>query len=295
MKLLVVGHSVVDHIFSKNSEKVSPGGIFYSTVGYKLMKKPEDKFYLITSFSENDKKYFEKAFVEFDLEYAVKYDAIPHVNLYVDGTAERREHYHSGIDTLNLGENIEWNKFNGIYINMITGSDLTGNQFAFIRENFDGPIYLDVHTLSRGIGKDQHRFFRKINNYKSYLKNVDIVQVNENELKTITPFDDLEKILLEVFEIGVELLIITKGENGVEAYKKNGEEISFPAEKVSVKHKVGCGDVFGSVFFYNYINGSSITKSIYIANKIAGLVTTFDNTNELTELNYDFIKRYIEN
>lgn len=294
MKLLIIGHSVVDHIYTGDSELVAPGGIYYSSIGFNSMKKEDDEFYLLTSTSKDDYTHFQKAFEKFNLNHAVKCESVPHVNLFVDGSAERREHYRNLVKNLAYEEKIDFNSFDGIYINMITGGDLLPEQFEEIRKKFKGQIYLDVHTLSRGTGKEHHRHFRKIENYKSYLSNVDIVQVNENELKTITPFDDLKSILNEVFEIGVKLLIITKGEKGVDAYSQDGESFVLDSLKVNSINKIGCGDIFGSVFFYNYIADQNIERSLKIANTAAGLATTFKNADELMNLNYAIIKRYIE-
>ncbi len=295
MKLLIIGHSVVDHIFDGTGEKVSPGGIFYSAAGFNAVKSKGDKLYLLTSQSEDEKTYFEEVFSKFNLEFVNKVTSLPHVNLYVDGTGERREHYKHFTENLDLADEINLNEFDGIYINMISGQDLTVDQFAKLRQNYNGKIFLDVHTLSRGIGQDQHRFFRKIEDYQTYLNSVDVVQVNENELLTITPHNTLPDILEEVFEIGVSILIITKGKDGAEIYTTSGEKFSVDALKVNSINNVGCGDVFGSVFFYSYINGQSILDALKFANSAAGLTTTFGSTKELIKMNHDLIKGYIEN
>ena len=49
MRLLVIGHSVVDHIFHENNEETAPGGIFYSSIGFNALRKSEDEFFLLTS------------------------------------------------------------------------------------------------------------------------------------------------------------------------------------------------------------------------------------------------------
>lgn len=295
MKLLIIGHSVVDHIFDGTKEKVSPGGIFYSAAGFNAVKSKDDELYLLTSQSDDAKNYFKEIFRHFNLDFVNEVKSVPHVNLYVDGIGERREHYEHFTENLDVADEIKLNEFDGIYINMISGQDLSADQFIQLRQNYNGKIFLDVHTLSRGIRKDQHRFFRKIEDYQTYLNSVDVVQVNENELLTITPHNILPDILEEVFEIGVSILIITKGKDGAEIYTSSGEKFSVDAIKVKSINKVGCGDVFGSVFFYSYISGQSIMEALILANSAAGLTTTFGTTKELIKMNYDLIKGYIEN
>lgn len=289
MKLLIIGHSVVDNIYYENERKTNPGGIYYSSIGFNALKQQDDKLVLLTSFSEVDYKYFQKLYSKFDLNYANKLSAIPHVNLYLDGSVERKEHYKNLIGPLTIPTGINFETFNGIFINMITGYDLQPEQFVELRKKYNGIIYLDIHTLSRGVGKDNHRFFRKIPDYEMYLRSVDIVQVNEHELKTITPFDEKEKILENVFELGVKFLLVTKGDEGAEIYSNDGKYYSVEALKVNPVNKIGCGDVFGSVFFYSYLSGLKIEESLQKANYAAGIITTYKTEEEFLNLKNDII------
>lgn len=289
MKFLIIGHSVVDHIFDGNGEKISPGGIFYSISGFNTLICENDELHLLTSISDNDFHFFENMFEKLDLRYANKLEEIPHVNLYLDGNAERKEQYKRSFKPLQVPTEINLQSYDGIYINMITGADLLPDDFDDLRKSSTGKIYLDVHTLSRGIGKDQHRFFRKIPDYEKYLSNVDIIQVNEHELKTITPYDEKEKILNTVFSFGVEVLIITKGYKGAELFSSDGSYFSVEAIKVNSINKIGCGDVFGSVFFYSYLSGLNFQESLQQANFAGGIVTTYSTTNEFLKLKNDII------
>ncbi len=289
MKLLIIGHSVVDHIYYENEKRTNPGGIYYSSIGFNAVKQLDDELVLLTSFSEIDYKYFQKLYSKFDLNYANKLTAIPHVNLYLDGSVERKEHYKNLIGPLTVPAEINFETFEGIFINMITGYDLQPEQFIELRKKYNGTIYLDVHTLSRGVGKDNHRFFRKIPDYEKYLQSVDIVQVNEHELKTITPFDEKEKILKNVFELGVKILLVTKGDEGAEIYSNDGKYYSVEALKVNSINKIGCGDVFGSVFFYSYLSGLKIEESLRKANYAAGIITTYTTEEEFLNLKNDII------
>jgi len=52
------------------------------------------------------------------------------------------------------------------------------------------------------------------------------------------------------------------------------------AEKVNVNNKVGCGDIFGSVFFYNYLITKNVIGSLIAANYAAGQSASVQNLNE---------------
>ena len=66
-------------------------------------------------------------------------------------------------------------------------------------------------------------------------------------------------------------------ELGARIFFLNESEINSifkPAIKIEVKNKVGCGDIFGAVFFYNYIKYRDINVSLEAANKAAGLAAS---------------------
>jgi len=147
--------------------------------------------------------------------------------------------------------------FDGILINMVTGFDITLEQLKDIRKNYKGMIYFDVHTFSRGLDDNMQRYFRVIPDFKEWASNVDIIQVNKNELKTLTEKETEEGIIKEVLSYGIKYLILTLEDNGAKIFFKEDDAVKSiyePAIKVDLKNKVGCGDVFGAVFFYSYIS-----------------------------------------
>ena len=130
-----------------------------------------------------------------------------------------------------------------------------------------------MHTLSRGVDKNLNRLFRPIPEIEKWLINIDVLQCNENELKTI--FDCEQAIAVEkILNSGPKILIVTQGEKGVTAFYKENSKITncnLPSEKVKVKNKIGCGDIFGAFFFYSYLHGGNISESLKVANKAAGI------------------------
>ena len=128
--------------------------------------------------------------------------------------------------------------FDGILINMITGFDITLEQLKEIRKHFNGLIYLDVHTLSRGFDENRLRVFRQIENFSQWAASVDFIQANELEIKTLFSYDNELEIAAEVLKCGTKYLLQTKGELGANAYYKRNnkvESIFVAAEKINIK------------------------------------------------------------
>ena len=161
MKLFVIGQSLEDHISSHGREEIKPGGIFYSVQGLKSVITRDDKIFLCTSVEKDNTQLFDTAYKFVEKSYFEFVPEIPKVYLNISADREREEKY-SRINkslTVNISD---FNAFDGILINMITGFDITIDKLKKIRRFYKGLIYFDVHTLARGIDKDGKREFRTI-------------------------------------------------------------------------------------------------------------------------------------
>jgi sugar/nucleoside kinase (ribokinase family) len=288
MNFLIIGHSVVDKINEERCISTKPGGIFYTVVSLLSQKSSEDKLFLCSSIDKENGELFEAAYNQIEKDFIITVDSIPIVELVVNETGERNETYSKIGSNLQLPS--ELNRFDGILINMITGYDITLLQLKQLRKDFNGMIYFDVHTLSRGVDENMNRVFKRINNFIEWAECVDILQANESELMTLSDNTTERDILNELFSYGIKQIIITKAEKGATVYFKSGIEIkSFhkDAMRVNVKNKIGCGDVFGAVYFYNYIKNKNVNLALEQANLFAGIATTLSSTEEFLN-----IKRY---
>jgi sugar/nucleoside kinase (ribokinase family) len=170
---------------------------------------------------------------------------------------------------------------------MITGFDIDLDQLKRIRQNFSGTIYLDVHTFSRGMGHHGHRGFRKIDQFNEWAQCINIIQVNEHEAKTITSFDEEDKIAREILNIGSKQLIITKGVSGATLYYFQNNELNFISQsalKIKSVNKIGLGDVFGAAYFYNYIKSANLFYSLNAAINSSGIASIQDGLSKLKSL-----------
>jgi hypothetical protein len=274
MKILLIGHSIIDHFEELNSEISKPGGIFYSALGILSLAGTEDEIYLLTCRNEKSFHLFKKLYSKANQTFINKVEKMPEVILKISGFGERKETYKNLSSQLTIDKVKDWNQFDGILINMITGFDISLDQLKTIRENFKGTIYFDVHTLSRGVGANMEREFRPIPQIREWLSNINILQCNENELKTIVQDKDEFNCAKEIFQFGPQIIIITKGEKGVRTFfleNRGIKSLFLKAEQVNAINKIGCGDIFGAVFFYSYISTRDVNKSLISANKAGAM------------------------
>ncbi len=281
MKLLIIGHSVLDFIKSDKIEKISAGGIYYTITALNRLKENDDQIFLCSQFDDESYNYFKPEFEKVNSKLLQKVDKIPRVHLNLQKDGERHEAYENITNNLSIDIS-NLNLFDGILINMITGFDITITQLNQIKNNFSGLIFMDVHTLSRGLNDDYKREFRLIPDFKTWAACLDIIQVNQNELFTISQKKTEMEIAEEILNTGVKVLCVTKGDLGAKIFYHRQNEITsyfIAANKISNPNIIGCGDIFGASFFYSYIRNknaiNSLTNAVanteqFVANKFPG-------------------------
>ncbi|MGE5499288.1 MAG: carbohydrate kinase family protein, partial [Syntrophothermus sp.] len=284
-----------DHIHIKEKHEVKPGGIFYSVLGLKSFLEENDSLFLLTSMERESESLFSPLYDSLKKDFFQYKGRIPRVNLYIPDNAERCENYENLAENLDLSGLEELNSFDGILVNMITGFDVKLEDLKALRKNFNGQIYLDVHTLSRGLGENNQREFRLIPRAMEWIRQVDMIQVNENELRTLSRKESEIEIAREVLQTGLKCLIVTKGELGSKIYSlENGELKSYfqSAIKINCVNKVGCGDIFGAAFFTSYLKGKSLSEAARIANAAAGLTASYYEIKDFLKLKDDTFARF---
>lgn len=267
MKILLIGHSVFDTISNSGYNMYSPGGIFYSANQILNLSAAGDELFLCTQIDDKTSGYYLPVYSKFNIDYLEKVEAIPSVKLLLNDKAERREIYLNISNKLNI-EKIKFSDFDAILINMITGTDITLDDMKFIRSNTSALIFFDVHTLSRPLTDSGERVFTTIKNFQDWASEIDILQANENEFETLGNFQSEFDRAKHLLDVGVKIILLTKGVKGSKVYfKKNDEVLSyfFSAKKIISSNTVGCGDTFGATFFYNYIRTKNVYQSLSFA------------------------------
>lgn len=112
------------------------------------------------------------------------------------------------------------------------------------------------------------------------LERADILKLNSSEVQAIASIvglpDANEEIraraILERFDLSA--ILVTRGEHGVYALSKTGEEVSLPGLPVSVVDTIGSGDSFSAGFISRLLAGASLKESCYFGNVVGALNAT---------------------
>jgi fructokinase len=79
------------------------------------------------------------------------------------------------------------------------------------------------------------------------------VKVSDEDLNWLYPGNAIDEIVKNWLEVGVQLVVVTLGDKGITAYRKN-EQISVDAVKVVVADTVGAGDTVGAILVEAIVN-----------------------------------------
>ena len=171
-----------------------------------------------------------------------------------------------------------------LYVNFISGFELSLDTARQLRQGFPGPIYADLHSLLLGITRQGTRVPQALPNLEAWLACFDAVQVNEDELALMG--GDPMELAARAMRGGVGLFVVTLGRRGAVYFTHRPyafaprasapgagpiETARIPAEDVvDDGDPTGCGDVFGATVVAGLLAGRTVPDALRLANDAAG-------------------------
>ena len=135
------------------------------------------------------------------------------VVLHYQSAERRTERMSGGVPAwtwLELGPMVR--DLDAIYLNFISGFELTLGTAQALRRGFDGPIYADLHSLFLGMQHDGLRVRQPLPDSAEWLRCFDVVQLNEDEMRQMS--SDPLALSADALAAGVSLLVVTLGAKG---------------------------------------------------------------------------------
>lgn len=324
MNFGVIGEPCMDYIHREGEETQKRlGGILYSITSLSVISHGAHNVYPVMNLGYDEYDYiisFLKKFNNIIFDYINKVNhKVRVVQLYYKKSLRsiEEENLPGGIkktydreeSSTEPIEHIEYelihnalNNLDGLFINMISGVDITLETLKKVRVNFDKYIHFDSHNIVMRTYPDGRRLQEPIKDWHEWCTNCDTLQMNDSELNIISPeklneYDSAFK-LLTTYGKGPKALIVTRGREGISLYRKKeknemGEKFTDldrddlnAVENPKFKDSTGCGDVFGSGFFYENIthNQSDYLAAANYANKLAGAKAGLMGVEEMINL-----------
>ncbi len=111
------------------------------------------------------------------------------------------------------------------------------------------PIVFDPNIRPAVLG-NRDEYVKKVEKWVAISS---AVKVSDEDLNWLYPGIVIDEIVGKWLEDGVQLVVVTLGDKGITAYRKD-EEISVDAVKVDVADTVGAGDTVGAVLVEGVVN-----------------------------------------
>ncbi len=293
MRIAVIGHPCIDLIHRNEEITQSYGGIIYSLIGLLIIANKQDEIHPIFQINEEHfRKYFEilKSYPQIKLDLVENSNSPMNIiHLFFEGENLNLECYQSTAQKINVAHLV--NKIpadSNFLINMISGFEIDINDLIFIRKNFTGKIYFDFHTLTRGINEEGRRIYRPLENWREWVSLCDGIQLNEIERENLTEEKLSEtEFANEAIKSGAKIVNITKGPKGATAYYKENSSLKSitiePDKNLIFRSNVGCGDIFGAVFSYNYFRNEKIETCLKEAVRISSKRIEVEKIEDIIE------------
>jgi sugar/nucleoside kinase (ribokinase family) len=191
-----------------------------------------------------------------------------------------------------------------LYVNFISGFEMSLDAAQSLRAAFDGPTYADLHSLFLGIGRGGLRVPRELAAWANWLRCFDAVQLNEEEFELLgRSWGDPWELAAQVVGADLKLIAVTLGDRGA-AYVAAGGFAPNPERWPELRRRLGisgtprsgratldggplegdptgCGDVWGATFFARLLAGDAMEAALGEANRMAAKNVTHQGADGL--------------
>lgn len=183
-----------------------------------------------------------------------------------------------------------------LYLNFISGFELSLDTARAIRDAYEGPIYADLHSLFLGIDLAGRRVPRCPERVGEWFALFDVVQMNRAEAELMRAAG----VTLDA--IGPAAVVVTEGPmgatystaptmlrsppkwgNGLGAGLRTASGRIVPDPHAEVVDPTGCGDVWGGTCFAALVSGSGLAEAAERATRGAEAALGVRGTSTLAD------------
>ncbi len=181
-----------------------------------------------------------------------------------------------------------------LYVNFISGFEMTLETAQALRIGYPGPIWADLHSLFLGVGRLGDRIPRVLPHWASWLSSFDAVQMNDAEFSLLGQMHgdpwalaasaagrDLQLVAVTLGPGGAGYVAApgfeadpagwpqTRDRLGVTGPSVSGRVVSEAAVLGDDLDAIGCGDVWGSTVFARLLAGDPLERAMAQGNAMA--------------------------
>jgi len=157
-----------------------------------------------------------------------------------------------------------------LYVNFISGFELSLETAQLLRRGFPRFIYADLHSLFLGKQPDGTRLLQPLPDAPAWFGCFDVVQLNEEEMEQLG--DSPLVIAAGALGRGCTGLCVTLASRGVAYFTGNPVRAARLAPEpgaIDPGDPTGCGDVFGATAAAALVAGRDLEAALLAANRMA--------------------------
>lgn len=299
MKIAVIGHPCLDVINHPDGRRTeSYGGIFFSVAALANLLPESDTVVPVFGIGEREHDEF--------IERLGRYPNVDRsgIHRFRGPTNSVSLFYGDGAERIECSKNISKPipmtdiqphlGVDMVLINMISGFDISLTTLDEIRMEVRDrrtPIYMDVHSLTLGVGSDFTRFHRPVEDWRRWLFMIHAAQMNEHEAAVLAAerYDE-PQLARHVLALNTKALIVTRGERGCTAFVDDRKQVrrhdvdGIRTGDASPPDPTGCGDVFAAAYCSHYLRSPDVPSSVQFANRVAAAKTRMTGSDGIDRL-----------
>jgi len=218
------------------------------------------------------------------------------VNLFYPEKGERQEILDSVVPSLEPQRIINrLPDIDFLILLMISGLDITLENWDKIKEKAGCPIWMDIHSLALSPELGRLRKYVSLTLWPEWVQGVDYLQANRQEVASMLGYPekdihekDLYSFGESVLKQGIKAVFITLGEQGILVCTSQGMKKMRPDDSDSVVDTTGCGDVFCGAAVSMLSEEKKVMEAVRFGLKLAsraagntGIQETFKMAQEL--------------
>ncbi len=237
--IVSVGHITLDKIVTPETEVYMPGGTtFYMAHGISRLLDSGVSFKLVASLAESERKA-----VEDIRNVGVKVDVIPSKksvffeNIYGANQNDRQQRVRAKADPFTV-ESVKGIEGKYICLGSLLADDFSLDVVKELSQH--GTIVMDAQGYLREV-RGEEVYACDWDDKLEFFKFIDILKVNEHEVRTLTGIEDLREGAKKLAEWGIKEVLLTLGSEG-SIILVDGKLYDIPAYKPKAEtDATGCG------------------------------------------------------
>lgn len=127
-----------------------------------------------------------------------------------------------------------------------------------------------LSEVKMSIDIEEHQDPKGIENWRTIIRRMSVVFLNEAGLRTLFGDDNLSEGARKLLALGAGKVVVTQGEKGCQVFSPE-EEFSLPAFSVPVVDTTGAGDCFNAAFLASLADGMGLGEAALRSTAAAAL------------------------